>query len=395
MAARLIYLRLELKRACKKLPHIFAGAIVLLFLAGTIALAASRMLYGEGAAGRITVGVVLPKGDAVARKAVSMLSSLESVKSICDFEYMDGEEGLRRLETGELYAVMEVPEGFVRDIMNGTNTPIRILLPKGAGVESRIFKELTDAGAATLGAAQAGIYAGDELLTLYGKADSIPQLEAELNEIYMRYSLSRMDYFKNVKVSATGDVDTVHFYAISTAVLFLLLSAIPVSAYLTVQAPSMKQKLALLGVGKGTVIAARILGLGALYMAVSFCTVLGAQAMDLITFSIPGAAGLVMACLAAASLVVFIYQAAGSLMGGVMLLFLGVTAMHFLAGGFLPLVFLPASLRAAAPFLPSYVLMEGFKIVLTSSWNGAVCGKLMALVLAGYGLSVGTEVVRT
>ena len=25
MSARLVYLRLELKRACKKLPHIFAG----------------------------------------------------------------------------------------------------------------------------------------------------------------------------------------------------------------------------------------------------------------------------------------------------------------------------------------------------------------------------------
>lgn len=55
-----------------------------------------------------------------------------------------------------------------------------------------------------------------------------------------------------------------------------------------------------------------------------------------------------MVCLGAASLVVFLYQAAGSLMGGVMLLFLAVTAMHFLSGGFLPLVFLPTTFRAAA-----------------------------------------------
>ena len=51
MSARLVYLRLELKRACKKLPHIFAGAIVLLLLAGTIALLSARMLYGETSAG--------------------------------------------------------------------------------------------------------------------------------------------------------------------------------------------------------------------------------------------------------------------------------------------------------------------------------------------------------
>ena len=102
MSARLVYLRLELKRACKKLPHIFAGAIVLLLLAGTIALLSARMLYGETSSGRITVGVVLPEGDAVAKKALAMVSSLESVKSICDFEYMNKEECLDKLNAGKL-----------------------------------------------------------------------------------------------------------------------------------------------------------------------------------------------------------------------------------------------------------------------------------------------------
>ena len=97
----------------------------------------------------------------MAKKALAMVSSLESVKSICDFEYMNKEECLDKLNAGKLYAVMEVPEGFVQDIMNGTNTPVKILLPRGTGLESRIFKELTDAGASTLGAGQAGIYAGD------------------------------------------------------------------------------------------------------------------------------------------------------------------------------------------------------------------------------------------
>ena len=394
MSARLVYLRLELKRACKKLPHIFAGAIVLLLLAGTIALLSARMLYGETSSGRITVGVVLPEGDAVAKKALAMVSSLESVKSICDFEYMNKEECLDKLNAGKLYAVMEVPEGFVQDIMNGTNTPVKILLPRGTGLESRIFKELTDAGASTLGAGQAGIYAGDELLYLYDMADSVSGLEADLNRIYMGYSLPRMDYFKNVRVSATGDVDTIYFYGISTAVLFLLLSAIPVSAYLASGSASMKGQLALIGVGKGTLIAVRVLGLGMLFLAVALCTALGASFAGLIELNLPGLAALVMVCLGAASMVVFIYQAAGSLMGGVMLLFLAVTAMHFLSGGFLPLVFLPATFRAAAPFLPNYMLMEGMKLVVTSSFSLAVLMKLAALALAGFLLSVGAEVVR-
>ena len=55
MSARLVYLRLELKRACKKLPHIIAGAIVLLLLAGTIAFVSQDAVWVD-IGRRITVG---------------------------------------------------------------------------------------------------------------------------------------------------------------------------------------------------------------------------------------------------------------------------------------------------------------------------------------------------
>lgn len=394
MGARLVYVRLELKRALKRLPHMAAGAIVLLFFMGAIALLAGKALYGEQVSGRITVGVVLPEGDAVAKQATSMISSLESVKSICDFSYLSREECEKRLRNGELYAVLEVPEGFVQDIMNGTNTPVRVLLPKNAGVESRIFKELADAGAKTLGAGQAGIYAGDELLALYGLADSTARLEQDLNRIILAYSLPRLDYFRQVQVSATGDVDTVTFYGISLFVLLLLLCTIPVSGYLLPDSRVMRQKLALLGVGGGTVVAARILGLAVLFLAVSVPAGAAAAFLDFLEWEFLTAAALVLFCIAAAATAVFFYQAAGSLMGGVMLLFLAATVMHFLSGGFLPLVFLPEGMRAVAPVWPSYVLMEGVKMVVTADWSLPVFGKLGLLAAAGFLASLAVEVRR-
>lgn len=47
-------------------------------------------------------------------------------------------------------------------------------------------------------------------------------------------------------------------------------------------------------------------------------------------------------------LAVFLFEASGSLLGGMMLLFLTAAAQHFLAGGFLPLVFLPGAVRKLA-----------------------------------------------
>lgn len=394
MSTPLVYLRLELKRACKRLPHIYAGAIVLLLLVGTIALLAGKMLYGEQAVGRITVGVVLPEGDAVAKKAVAMLSTLESVKSNCDFEYMGREEALDRLKKGKLYGVMEVPEGFVQDIMSGANTPVRIILPEGFSLESRIFKELTDAGGSILGASQAGIYAGGELCVLHGLVSSIPQMEEELNRIYMSYSLPRGDYFRNVRVSATGDVDTFTFYAVSGAALFLLLCPIPVSSYLRPLKGVMRQKLALLGVGPGTVAAGRIVGLGFLTVMAAMPVLAASVAVGRITWNLSAMILFLGVCLAAASFVTAVYQIAGTGMGGIMLLFLGVTAMHFLSGGFLPLVFLPASFQAAAPFLPSAVLMEGVKEIVTGEWTFLTAGRLVMLTAAGFFVSGGMEVGR-
>ncbi len=42
-----------------------------------------------------------------------------------------------------MYAALFIPEGFVQDIMSGTNTPVTVVLADQSQMESRIFKELT------------------------------------------------------------------------------------------------------------------------------------------------------------------------------------------------------------------------------------------------------------
>ncbi len=69
-----------------------AGAIVLMAMLGTIAFAASKLLYGETTLERVTIGVVLPQEDRFAKQLVRMLGSLDSVKSVCDFAYLDERE---------------------------------------------------------------------------------------------------------------------------------------------------------------------------------------------------------------------------------------------------------------------------------------------------------------
>ncbi len=441
MLIRFAFWKLEIKRALQRVPQLFAGVVVLMFLAGTTALFASRALYGEQAAGRIPVAVVLPEEELLAKKALSMIASLDSVKSMCDFVYQDRETALEMLKAGEVYAVMEVPEGLVQGIMDGSNVPVRIYFPENAGIESRIFQELTDAGAGILGAAQAGIYAGDQLCAAYGLESQIPLLEQDLNRIFLSYSLPREDYFRHIQVDATGDLGPASFYGASAYILILLLCAVPVSGYLLPYRPVLERKLGMAGMGPLTQVLARTGGLGVLMMAATGQIVLvmavtgqivlmvasmgqmvlkdastrqmaagmaapgdladiffslkagigdsfsKAGVWDSLTDKLLLAVTVIAVCFAVAAVAVLVYRLAGSLLGGIMLLFLLATVQHFLAGGFLPLVFLPASVKRLAPILPSGILMDAVGMALTAHWDGMVFGRLGLLAAGAVGIA--------
>ena len=362
MAVGLNFLRLELKRAWKRLPYMAAGAAVLMLMLGTAAFAAGKVLSGEKALGRIAVGVVLPEGDKMAEMAVEMLGSLESVSSLCDFSFMDEGEAEEALKKGEILGIMRIPEGMIRGIMDGTNPPIHILLPKNS-LEAIVFKELTMAGARTLGAAQAGIYAGDSLLEEAGRRELIPKLEKELNEIYLSYSLPRANYFKQRKVNASGEVSPFAFYGISAFVLFLFFAVIPAAGYLSGESRVMEEKLKLLGIGRLQAAWAKIIGLG---------TLLFAMGLSWAFFS-----SLALMCLLTASMAVFLFGCAGTLLGGVLLLSASAMVLLFFSGGMIPDIFLPEGIRQLSAWTPLAPMLACGK--------GAVLGEIPVKAWLGAG----------
>ena len=362
MGTYLTYLRLEIKRAIKVLPRFVAGAIVLVAILGTIAFSASKLLYQDRIMSRITIGVVLPEDDAIAQKAVDMLTSLDSVKSLCDFVYMKEEEGRRQLKEGILNALMVVPEGFIRDVITGVNTPIVIILPDHPGIEEMVFKELTDSGARTLSIAQAGIYAADGLCIAYGIPDSIPEVEAVLNRIYLTYALPRADYFRDTAVSATKDVTVAQYYGISAVILCLLFCGIPLASFCSPDKKVLRQKLATARITESLQVLAKILSVSVLLLILLGAGIAVLVSRELIVFAAGSFGVVLLTVFVTASVIVAIYSISGSPTAGVIGLFWLTIGMLFLSGGLVPSAFLPSAIRTIGSFMPTAALSEVMKV---------------------------------
>lgn len=391
MGAYLIYFQLELKKAGKILPRLFAGAIVLVAILGTIAFSAGKYLYHDKAVSRITIGVVLPEEDSLAETAMRMLSSLESVKSVCDIEYIDEATGREGLKAGRLHALMVVPDGFIADIITGVNTPVIIVLSDNPGVETMIFRELVDSGVRTLAVAQASIYAADELCIRYQMAGSMSQVEDELNRIYFTYSLPRIDYFRNQKVSAAEDVTMMQYYGISAMVLFLFFCGIPLAPFCKAEKPAMIQKLELIGINRGMQILAKIISVTVLIVFVSALGIGALSFMDFVELKLIYIPVLILVCMTAAAVIVSVYMLMDNPIAGVMCLFWLTVIMLFLSGGFVPSVFLPDAVRQLKYFVPATYLADLLKVFIGGklSWPS-----VLGSFLWGLGFYIVAVVIR-
>jgi len=360
-----VYLQLECKRTMKNLPYILAGVIVLVLLAGTIAFSAANILYGDEKVGRIQVAVVKPEEDLLAEKVLDMIESLDSVNGLCTFTYLDEKTGMDGLRSGDYFALMKVPEGLVEGIMDGSNVPVVVVFPERAQLEAAVFRELTEAGGSILGTAQAGIYAADEYL--YGNDLSVlvPKAEEDLNRIFLSYALDREVYFRKETVNAGGTVGIAAHFLIAASTMILFLTGIPAAPMMRTNGLALRQKLAVAGVGNWMQAAVRGVCLWGALVILALVPFAFAVHEQYIVFSAVNLGRLTAACGAAAIWVLLCYEMCRNSAAAILVLFCTVVVMMFLSGGIVPSVFLPEAIREIGTYLPTNVVMELLKRMVT------------------------------
>lgn len=375
MAKYFLYFRLTLKSACKSLPKIVAGTAIFAVL---LVLAALGIMKSQGDSASVQpmpVGLVLPDdGDEYTEFAFDFISEIDSIKTVCTFEQMSRDEAFDKLDDREVAAVILLPDNFAEHILNGTNTPADIVLPTtGITSQSALFRSLVTAGVDDLAAAQAGIYAADDVCRIYSIQDGIRHSEKVLNKEYFAYALDRSVYFKEQNVSATGDLSTTQFYLCSGLLGLLFLSGISCFDLFRKESGALQMCLKREGLQQWFQNVCKIASVSILYFLIlAILLIIGKSTIQSkeIAALIPA---LNLANLTALFCIIFcifaiiflIYQLAGHPSTGVILLFLLAVGMLFASGNIIPAVFLPKAFATIGLLMPTtYLSHLGQEILL-------------------------------
>ena len=186
MRKHLCYMLLQLKSAFRYIPGLFAGTLLFGFLTFLTAFAC---LNSSDTQTKLffKIAVVLPSDDTLVNLGFNMLTQMESLKDYCEFIQTDHATAETMLKKGEVYGIVYIPEGFVEDVLNGQNTPARIILPDNPGIETSLFRSVLNAGSDTLAYVQSGIYALSDTYNHFGLSDKIAAATDELNDYYIRF----------------------------------------------------------------------------------------------------------------------------------------------------------------------------------------------------------------
>lgn len=352
------YFQLEWKKSVRVLGKSLLGLLLLVFVLAAGVAAISVFFLRSQAFTKVQVAVVIPEKETLVKQAADFASALESVESICQLHYLSEEEAWKGLKTGEIQAVIQIPDNFYEDVYRGVNTPAVLYLPEEAELNTRIFCELLSRAVSMLQHSEAGVYAALAVEKKQEAKMDRPVMGDFLAKEYALEILRRDKIFKETIMSATGELELKEYYLITALLLILLFMGLLFGFLYKEQNRAVEDKLAMYGLGRKKVALVKIFTMTAiLWMAAlgiylllwgSFQCI-GWQWLEIRWQVLPGVG---LLCLALGAWFHLLFSLGGKSMQSTVMV-LGVNLFMVLCCGLLlPAAYLPQSAEKLGDLLP-------------------------------------------
>lgn len=239
----------ECKRTGKTLLKSIGSFCACLLLTAVLVAAFSAIMQNAQVFQKVNIGIAIPEGESISRLATQYISSMDSVRSVCDFYYLDEQESVEQLKQGTLQAVVLLPEGFYHDVQVGINPPAQIYFPKDAAQNTQVFEELVTAGVSFLQTAEAGVYAALDTASYYGIELQGAGLGDTIAYLFVNQMLKRDSVYSARMLSSMGNLSVAEYYYAAGLVILLMMCGIQFGFLYGKRNRSVEDKLKIRGVG--------------------------------------------------------------------------------------------------------------------------------------------------
>lgn len=383
------YLFIELKRAWKILQKSVGSFFLLLVLTGITVVLFSIAMQQAQVFQKVRIGVSIPEEEVISKVATQYISSMDSVSSICEFEYLQEKAAIEQLKKGELQAVVVLPEGFFHDVQVGINPPAQIYFPGNAQGNTRIFEELLASGVSLLQTAESGVYATLSTASIYGAQMSTEDIGNTIAFLFANQMLAREKMFQEEMDSPLGDVQVFTYYYIAGLVLLLMMCGLQFGFLYERTHKSVEDRLRIYGLGSIGQMMIKILVMWFyLYVVAAVLYFLGTVLLKQLgnyelELQAAGWLGLLFLCLGIAVYFHVIYTLIGDGTQTPVFLF-GVNAITALGTGMLlPEEYLPSFMVSIGKVLPMRYWNQFCKEIMTNRFCLETGEKLLIFIIAG------------
>lgn len=400
------YIKIETKRLIHILPGFLISVLTLTLFTLLLLFLAQRFLPEILTVMPFRVGLCVEGDDPISNYVNQYIRQMESAEGLIEFQELsarevfeeqkaavpDGQETRmisRRkvqdlLAEKQLTACIVIPERTAQSVMDGTNIPVQVIMAPGMGQTERYLQErllalLTECGAVMIDVPQA------ETLLLYEMQVGNPEeLGQTLDLFHFGLVFGREDWFATETISAFGSAELEEYYLAAGGTLLFLFWGLGCGSFFRKREDNMPLLLERSGVMLPCQQGVRqgLYVLWHLVLVIVLFFVLAAQgnvgggigggaATGIAVFWIPGVFCAAMLALQTS----FLFEAAPTTGGGILLNVVAGLLGFFGAGGILPPVFLPKAVTDVCGRLPVGICLEW--LLRNIAGNGGSDGKMV------------------
>ena len=388
------YLALEGKKSLRVARKSIVKFIVMLLLIAGGVLAVSLVMSDAGVFQTAEIGVVIPEDEKQTKMVAQFISNMDSVKSVCHFQYLDQKSALDALGEGSLDAVLSLPEQFYEDVDSGKNTPATIYFPKNAPLNTRVFGELVTDGVSLLRTAEAGVYAAYDTAGIYRAELTNDQIGDVISDLYIYEAFDRTLVFQKSVYSSLGKADLYQYYFSAGVLILLLMLGVNQSHLYQRQSRAVENKIRIYGIGEGKNALVKLLlmtiplWLAGTIIYVAGCAVSKQYHLSFLWFDGEVLAGTLLLAAVIAAYFHLVYTISGESTRGTVVL-LAVNMLQVIASGIvIPTAYLPKLFEKIAPFFPLTFWDNYYLKLLFFGTNARDTKQLFLMLFVFFGVSV-------